>query len=238
MRRPEPAKGEVQTDAFLLLIPIPATPPGALAETPGHRPPACAAHQVIAGPVAIFSPVDPLLQAATGGGGEAPSAIAAQDVRLFSEMTRDWFGAETDQAQGDALAILCGSIFPTTLTSFYRSCLETREVCLELRALAGNTAIEGQDAQLVDRLIYGRHSHAFALSRKDMVAMGLPVHPDMAVEDLAWEIAREILGAIGAGNRVNLEDSWIDIVFATREGVRKRERNSQSRPVWRRDPVE
>lgn len=199
---------------------------------------ALAARQIVAGPVAVFSPVDPLLQAGSATSGEAPLAISAQDVRLFGEMAQQWFGMPDEEAPAAAMSVLCESIFPTTLTSFYRSCLETREVCLELRALASLSA-EARDVEVVDRLIYGHHSHTFALTRGDLAALGLPVHGDPATEDPAWEIARTIRRLIGAAARADPDDDWIDAIVATREGSRSRRRTpSGLAPIWEASPVE
>ena len=199
---------------------------------------ALGAHQIVAGPVAVFSPVDPLLQAGSATSGEAPLAISAQDVRLFSEMAQQWFGIPGEEAPAAAMSVLCESIFPTTLTSFYRSCLETREICLELRALA-SPAAKASDVEVVDRLIYGHHSHTFALTRRDLAALGLPVSGDPSTEDSAWEIARTIRGSIGAAARIDPDDGWVDAIVATREGARSRRREpSGLAPAWEAGPVE
>jgi len=199
---------------------------------------ALAAHQIVAGPVAVFSPVDPLLQASSPTSGEAPLAISAQDVRLFGEMARQWFGIPGEEAPAAAMSALCENIFPTTLTAFYRSCLETREICLELRALASPSE-DARNVEVVDRLIYGHHSHTFALRRDDLAALGLPVRGDPSTEDSAWEIARSIRESIGAAARADLDDDWVDAIIATREGVRSRRRKpSGLAPAWDAGPVE
>tara|TARA_R110002051_G_scaffold32996_12_gene74537 strand:- start:7161 stop:8033 length:873 start_codon:yes stop_codon:yes gene_type:complete len=200
---------------------------------------ALAAHEIIAGQVAVFSPIDPLLQAGSPTSEQGPLAISAQDVRLFGEMTQQWFGVSGEEAKGAAMTILCESIFPTTLTSFYRSCLETRGICLELRSLATRSPEENDSAEVVDRLLYGHHSHTYALTREDMATLGLPMRADAATEDLAWEVARTIRGSIGAGGRVDPDESWTDTIVATRTGGRCRRRSPAGvGPQWESCVVE
>ncbi|MFN7127663.1 MAG: SDH family Clp fold serine proteinase [Brevundimonas sp.] len=192
-----------------------------------------AAHNVIAGPVAIFSPIDPLLMAGNPDVEGAPMAISAQDARLFGEMTQAWFGVASKDVGETALSALTQSVFPTTLTSFYRSCTETREIALELRARAAPDESETDRSRIIDTLLYGYHSHAYALRREDLAAIGLPITTDPVVEDIAWQIAHVLRGVIGAGVRKSIEDEWIDTVIASREGLRTRHRTpSGLAPSW------
>ncbi len=194
---------------------------------------ALAAREIVAGPVALFSPIDPQLQGAPSGQGEGPSAISSEDVRLFSQMAKDWFGLEEGEAKRQAMSVLCANIFPTTLTSFYRSVLEDRAICAELLALHMAHESEAQRARIAEQLLFGHHSHSYALSRDDMAALGLPIRRDGPVEDLAWEIARSVRGTLGGGVRRSLEDDWFDAILATREGVRRRRRGQGGlEPTW------
>jgi hypothetical protein len=194
---------------------------------------ALAAQEIIAGPVAVFSPIDPLLQASPSGSGEGPLAISSEDVRLFSQMARDWFGLEEGEAKRQAMSVLFANIFPTTLTSFYRSILEARAICAELLSLHMAQAPEAQRARIAEQLLFGHHSHTYALTRDDMAALGLPIRRDEPAEDLAWEIARGLRSTLGGGVRRSEEDDWFDAIFVTREGVRRRRRGQGGlEPVW------
>ena len=197
---------------------------------------ALAGHEILAGEAAIFSPVDPLLQ---GPGGDGPAAISAQDVRLFDAMSRDWFGLDEEAARTRAMAVLCESIFPTTLTAFYRSALEVEAVCLELLSLHMPDDAAAAKARIVDALLYGHHSHGFPLAREDLAALGLPIAADPEVEDLAWEVARELRGGIGGGARATERDDWIDGLLATRGGARRRRCSPDALgPVWEAGEIE
>lgn len=200
---------------------------------------ALAAREIVAGPVAVFSPVDPLLQASPSASGEAPLAISAEDVRLLGQMAKDWFGLEEGEARRQAMSVLFENIFPTTLTSFYRSVLEARAICAELLSLHMAHESEPRRASIADQLLFGYHSHTYALTREDMAALGLPIRRDVPTEDLAWEIARSLHSTLGGGVRRHLEDDWFDVIFATRRGVRRRRRGQGGlEPVWAVDERE
>jgi hypothetical protein len=194
---------------------------------------ALAAREIVAGPVAIFSPIDPLLQTAPSSPGERPSAISSEDVRLFSQMARDWFGIEEGEAKRQALSVLSENIFPTTLTSFYRSILEARGICAELLSLHMAQVPEAQRTRIAEQLLCGYHSHSYALTRDDLAALGLPIRRDAPTEDLAWEIARALRGTLGGGVRRSLEEDWFDAILATRDGVRLRRHGQDGlEPRW------
>lgn len=197
---------------------------------------ALAAHEIVAAPAALFSPVDPLLQAPLGSD-DGTATISAQDVRLFGEMSRAWFGLPEDEARRKALSVLCDSVFPTTLTSFYRSTLEVEAVCLEMLSLH----MEGAETRtkIVEALLYGHHSHGFALMRADLARLGLPVVGDPAVEDAAWEVARILRESIGGAARATPSDGWVDVLLATRSGLRQRRRSpDEMGPLWEAGEVE
>lgn len=200
---------------------------------------ALAAREIIAGPVAIFSPVDPLLQASSSATSDAPPGVSSQDVRLFAQMAKDWFGLEEGEAKRQALAVLMENIFPTTMTSFYRSVLEARAICLELLGLHPAEQAQGQRERIADRLLFGYHSHSYALTGDELAALGLPIRRDAAVEDLAWELARGLRSQIGAGARRSVEDDWFDAALITRHGGRRRRRRPGGlEPAWEPDERE
>jgi hypothetical protein len=195
---------------------------------------ALAAREILAGPVAIFSPVDPALHG-SGRDEDQPAAIAAQDLRLFAEMGKDWFGLTEAEAGEKALALLCQTIFPATLTSFYRATREVEAICRELLALRPGGA--GEDsAAIVRSLLFGHHSHDFPLARDDLRAIGLPVRADPAVEELAWQVAGELRAGVGGAARETEDDDWVDALLATpRALVRRRRRPGVLAAAWEPD---
>ncbi len=215
------------TDHLAFIVPHHCESAGTLAVLAGH--------EIVAGPVALFSPIDPSLQ--TSPSADGPPAICAEDVRLFGEMSRDWFGLPQDPAR--SLSVLCENIFPTTLTAFYRATLEVQAIGAELLALHMPPTPGGTRSPIVDALLFGHHSHGYALTREELAALGLPLRRDPATEDLAWEIAGELRGAIGGGARASEDDDWFDALFATRDGARRRRRSPGGpAPAWEAGEVE
>lgn len=189
---------------------------------------ALCADEIIAGPLAIFSPVDPLLGNAGAGGG--PLSLSSQDLRLFGEMSSSWFGLEPREANAGALSVLCENIFPSTLTSFYRATLEVQAICEQL--LAFHLPDEAARKAISEKLISGYHSHTYALTRDELKLLGLPVTTDTHIEAMMWPVAQKLHAVIGGGARASLEDHWFDALVATRHGVLARRRHGELSGRW------
>lgn len=196
-----------------------------------------AAQQIVAGPLAIFSPTDPHLTSAEGGRDGSPSALSSQDIRLFRQMSQDWFGMDAELAQQRALPLLCESIFPTTLTSLYRCTREVQSISNELLGLHMPDDAAARRAHIADTLLFDFHSHTYALTRDDLARIGLPVVRDADIEALAWDIACHLRARIGAESRQSLEGDWYDAMLVTRDGGTRRRRSREAiASVW--EPVE
>lgn len=194
---------------------------------------ALAANDIIAGPLAIFSPTDPHLTASEGTSASAPSALSSQDVRLFRQMCQEWFGMEQQQAQERALSLLCESIFPTTLASLFRCTREVQQISNELLALHMPESAAEQRARIVDTLLFDFHSHTYALTRDDLAGIGLPLSRNAGAEVTAWELACEIRARIGAESRESLDGDWHDAILLTRDdGMRRRRSVDAPAAVW------
>jgi hypothetical protein len=193
---------------------------------------ALAAREIVAGPLAIFSPIDPHLTAADATAG-SPPALSSQDIRLFWKMGHDWFGLEEQEARHRALSLLCDNIFPTTLTSFHRCTQELQAIGNELLALHMPERAQSLRARIVDTLLFDFHSHTYALTGDDVRRIGLPVTHDPAVDNAAWEIACAVRAQMGAESRESLEHDWHDALIVTREGAsRRRRRHDAAAGVW------
>lgn len=184
-----------------------------------------AADEIIAGDLAIFSPIDPQLHGGTGADG-GDSMVSCLDIRRFGDMGRDWFGAESAQAQEQALSLLCGSIFPPALTAFYRSAQEVEQIAGELlrHQLPGHDDARRKAA--VQQLMYGYHSHNYAITGGELERMGLNVRRNEAVEEHAWRISQALHGVVGRGACETPDEPWNDALLATRDGVRVRSKRS------------
>ncbi len=191
-----------------------------------------AAREIVAGPLALFSPIDPHLSGAEGNA-SAPSTLSSQDIRLFAKMSQEWFGFDEEAARTKTLPLLCDNIFPTTLTSFYRATQELEAIGDELLALHMPAATAETRGAIVRKLLYDFHSHNFALTGEDMRVLGLPVLRDAAIEDRAWDIACGVRRLIGPESRASLQGDWRDAIIATADGIdlRRRSREAPS-GVW------
>ncbi len=191
------------------------------------------AHEVIAGPLALFSPIDPHLNSGHGGDSDAPGSIAAQDIRLFGEMARNWFQLDERDACVQSLSMLSGSIFPTTLTSFYRSTLELKEISEQLLAKQLPDESLETRTKIINQLLFGFHSHSYFLTRDEMKELGLNVLLQPEIEPFIWQISQDIAGLIGSGLRKAPDDPWNDTLIATAEVSRVRQRQPDTiYPNW------
>lgn len=193
---------------------------------------ALAAHEIVAGPLALFSPIDPHLTGAESNG-SSPSALSSQDIRQFAKMGQEWFGLDSQEARAKALPLLCDNIFPTTLTSFYRSTQEVEAIGEELLALHMPTSAAETRSAIVRALLYDFHSHNFAPTGDDMRKLGLPVVRDAAIERIAWDIACDMRRLIGPESRASLQGDWRDTIIASADTIQLR-RRSREMPsgVW------
>lgn len=195
---------------------------------------ALAGREIIAGPTAVFSPIDSLLESSDASAANAPLALSCQDVRLFRKMSEDWFGLPEREARSKSLSVLCDSIFPTTLTSLYRCALEIQEIGCELLALHMREDAGDLRSNIVDTLVFGFHSHTYALTRDELAKLGLPLVRDPGIEAAAWRTVCELRTRIGPESRASLEDDWSDALIATREGgVLRRRRIDSPGGLWR-----
>jgi hypothetical protein len=186
---------------------------------------ALAAHEIVAGPMAMFSPIDPHLTGSDAQG-EA-TAMSAQDVRMFPKLAQDWFGLDERAARERAMPLLCESIAPAALTAFYRSTLGVRQIGEELLALHMPKAQASQRSSIVETLLFGYHSHDYTLTGEDLAAIGLNVRNQATLTNAAWEIARELRTRMGPETRKTHAHGWCDALLATRDGgiVRTRQQD-------------
>jgi hypothetical protein len=185
------------------------------------------ADEIVAGDLALFSPIDPLLGGADG------STFSGLDIKLFGDMAASWFGIEQETARAESLALLCNSIFPPSLTAFYRTSLEIEQIAHELLAKRGGASDSAADGALVRQLMAGYHSHNYAITGAELAALGLPVKRDDMTEQLAWPISTLLQATVGGAQRASEDQPWHDALLATRSGVQLRRRHAAAlAPEW------
>ncbi|WKE64855.1 hypothetical protein PVT67_14455 [Gallaecimonas kandeliae] len=174
-----------------------------------------AGDEILAGDLALFSPIDPLLHG--GGADGTPSALSCQDIRRFGSLCQDWFGLDQAEAQQQALALLCQSVFPPTLTAFYRSTQEVKAIAKALLTFQLPGADEEARERIVETLMFGYHSHDYALTGEELQALGLNLCRDAEAEALAWQLSVSLQDLVGGGLRQGPEAPWHDALIATNE---------------------
>ncbi len=176
-----------------------------------------AGHEVIASDLATFSPIDPRLNAIEASDSDGIQVLDSENIRLFNEMCKNWFqlDIEQEEVRMQLLASVASSIFPTTLTSLYRSTLELQHIAEELlRFQLPKESIQHR-SDIVNQLLFGYHSHSYAITRADLLQIGLNVKRNETVEAMAWQIAKELNTVIGGGVRKTPQDPRNDVLLAT-----------------------
>jgi len=186
--------------------------------------------EVVAGELALFSPIDPQLDGAGGG------SFSGLDIALFGDMAQDWFGIEGDGARAESLALLCNSIFPPSLTAFYRTTRELAAIGEELLAFQRPDLEPGARQAIVRHLMSAYHSHNYAIGPDELARLGLRVRRDQALERLAWPLSKLLQATVGGSVRDSADDEWNDALLATRAALRVRQRRPGGlAPLWREE---
>ena len=192
-----------------------------------------AADEIVAGPLALFSPVDPQLHAHNSSPETQPPAISSEDIRNILKMCQEWFGLHDEAARRVLLTAMCESMSPSTMTSFYRASNEVQATCLELLSLGSARGSDVDPSAVVNQLMAGYHSHTHALSAEDLARFGLPIRIDDAVIVPAWEMTRRLEPQIGGASRATFEEDWFDAIIALRGSALKRRRSHRTLiSVW------
>jgi hypothetical protein len=192
---------------------------------------ALAGDEIIAGDIAIFTPIDPQLYGGDDKNGS--SSMSYLDIKKFGEMSSNWFGIDAQDADLQSLPMLCNSIFPPSLTAFYRSSLELACIAEELLAFQLPEESNSSRQAIVEQLMSHYHSHHYALTPDDLKALGLKIKRDENIEPIAWRISQAIQGTVGGGLRQDMDSPWYDTLIASRDGVELRQHRSGGfMPVW------
>lgn len=190
-----------------------------------------AADEIIAGELAIFSPIDPHLYGESAS--ENASSISCQDIRVIGQMSQDWFGIDAEEAKQQSLALLCDNIFPPTLTAFYRTTLELQAIAEQLLQYQLPELGSEDRLAMIKQLLYGYHSHTYAITAAEMKSIGFKCQNHEQVLKLAWKISQQIQQTVGGGLRTASSDPWHDAWLVSSLGQQLRCRQSeQFMPQW------
>lgn len=192
---------------------------------------ALAADEILAGPLAMFSPIDPHL-AGDGDRPDLPAVVSAEDLRRLPEAIETWCGLAPDVAAARAQALLAARFSAEALATFERS---VRAIVAAADALlARHVAAADARSAIVRALLQGYGSHDYAITGDELRALGLPVVRDAAIETLAWDVACAVRATIGPEARASLAGDWDDAVVGDAAALALRRRSRGRRAgAWR-----
>lgn len=191
---------------------------------------ALAAREIVPGPLAIFSPIDPHL--AGGGGAGMPEVLSSENLRRLPEALQTMFGLSEAAASAQALALLGRRMSPATLATFRRTAraMETKADAL----LALHDPSCERRERIIRDLLQRHGSHDDAITGDELHALGLPVVRDAGIEALAWDVACAVRATIGPESRGSLADDWDDAVVGDADALALRRRTPGHRKgTWR-----
>lgn len=168
------------------------------------------ANQLILGPLAEFSPIDPYIGSSTGSIENSPQSISSEEVRIFGEMAREWFGLSEANANELALNIMCQHIFPTTISSFFRADKQVRIIGEELLEYQLPELELKERREIVNLLIRGFYSHNHCIMRNEIIKMGLSAEFASTEESrLMWDIFRQTQKYMIESSNLHISDQRV-----------------------------
>ncbi|HLI08876.1 MAG TPA: hypothetical protein VKV40_20100 [Ktedonobacteraceae bacterium] len=105
-------------------------------------------------------------------------------------MAEDWFGVNREEDHLQVLALMAERVFPTSLSSFYRSDQLTRQAAQELLYYQLPDVEENTRQRIVNQLVGGYYAHDHIITRVEARNLGLQVRfASPREETLLWDIA-------------------------------------------------
>lgn len=200
------------------------------------------ADELILGPLAELGPIDAHIGSAGPPPSDAPGILSAEDIRTFRQMAEDWFGVKREKDRLQVLALVAQRIFPTSLSSFYRSDRLARQAAHELLRYQLPKAEESVRQQIVNQLVGGYDAHDHVITRREALTLGLRVYfPSPREEEVLWDLVKMnrrqflkrtgqpddegIVGLITSADFCAFRvQRWVDAPGAQRMGMRHEER--------------
>jgi hypothetical protein len=156
-----------------------------------------AATELVLGPLAELSPLDPNLRSNDNDPSGASALVSSEDVRAFRKMAEDWFGLDEQEHRLRIFELLCQRFFPTALSSFFRADRQTRRIGEELLAFQLPDVEPSIRQQIIDHLISGYDSHDCIITREEAHTLGLRTRSATSEEEtMLWnflQVCRDFL---------------------------------------------
>jgi hypothetical protein len=149
------------------------------------------ANELVMGQMAELGPIDAHMSPSAAPPSDAPPTISAEDIRTFRLMAEDWFGVKRKKDRLQVLALVAQRVFPTSLSSFYRSERLTRLAAQELLRYQLPDAEESVHKRIVDQLVGGYDAHDHIITRNEARTLGLQVRfASDSEEALMWNMVK------------------------------------------------
>jgi hypothetical protein len=147
-----------------------------------------AADELAMSSMAELSPIDANIESSSPPP-DALKSVAAEEVRRFPEMAREWFGVTSEEARLQLLALLTQRMFPPSLVSLFRADRLARATAEELLAYQVPGPDDVHRSEIADRLISGYFGHNRSITRGEAAALGLRVRAvDGDEESILWRL--------------------------------------------------
>ncbi|GAB4191574.1 MAG: hypothetical protein OHK0022_05370 [Roseiflexaceae bacterium] len=150
---------------------------------------ALAADQIVMGPLAELSPIDPQIASSGEPPPGTPALMSVEDIRAFRRMGEGWFGLQREEQAMQMFALLSQRLFPATLGNFFRADEQVRQIAEELLRFHLPEATVEERRRVVQQLVSGYYAHDYCITREEAQQIGLRVQAASAPEEtLLWEI--------------------------------------------------
>ncbi len=149
------------------------------------------ANELVLGPLSELGPIDAHIGSAGNPPSDAPGIISAEDIRVFRQMAEDWFGVNREKDRLQVLALVAQRVFPTSLSSFYRSDRLTRQAARELLRYQLPDVEDSVRDHIVNQLVSGYDAHDHVITRIEAQTLGLRVQFASSQEEaLLWNLSK------------------------------------------------
>ncbi|HEX9872556.1 MAG TPA: hypothetical protein VGC99_28955 [Candidatus Tectomicrobia bacterium] len=164
---------------------------------------ALSANNIVAGPFAQLSPIDPTITTPHGptidqGSEKKFIPLSVEDVANYIEMARTELGLKDEQNLASVLAHLCQRVSPLALGAVYRAREQIGMLAMKLLGL--HLSDQERVARIVEQLTRKLLSHDYVISRREAKSIGLPVTDATEQEAaLMWEFYEAVAQELRVG---------------------------------------
>jgi len=168
---------------------------------------ALSANNIVAGPFAQLSPIDPSITTPHGptidqGTEKKFIPVSVEDVANYFELVRSDLGLKEEQNLASALAHLCQRVSPLALGAVYRAREQIGMLATKLLGL--HMKDQERISRIVKQLTRELLSHDYVISRREARSIGLPLTDATETEAaLMWEFYENV------AQELKLGEPWV-----------------------------